>query len=168
MIKRVRGLKFAAIAAFSLLLVMVLLVGYLFLTAEVQVIDITAQGIPAGNDPEAFEALKASIEQETFYGTLYQKPLEWKDASEYIYLTYTLRIRNNCLVPIDMIEVQVVPQSDDILQVADLQVKSLDLKSEGELTVQILAPKDTHPIREMIVTYYLWGVSGNVKTVYGQ
>ena len=161
-----RGLKFAAIAAVSLLLVMIGLVGYLFLTAEVQVVDIQVQGIPV--DPAEFETLKASIEQETFYGTLYQKPREWKDASEYVYLNYTLRIRNNCLVPIDMIEVQVVPQSDDILQVADLQVKSLDLKSEGDLTVQILAPKDTHAIREMIVTYYLWGVSGNIKTVYGQ
>lgn len=161
-----RGLKFAAIAAFSLLLVMVLLVGYLFLTAEVQVIDISAQGIP--NDPAAFEKLKAAIDQQTFYGTIYQKPLEWKDASEYVYLTYTLRIRNNCLVPIDMIEVQVVPQSGDILQLPDLQVKSLDLKSEGDLQVQILAPKDTHPIREMIVTYYLWGVSGSIKTVYAQ
>ena len=163
-----RGLKFAAIAAFSLLLVMVLLVGYLFLTAEVQVIDISAQGIPAGNDPTAFEMLKASIDQQTFYGTLYQKPLEWKDASEYVYLTYTLRIRNNCLVPIDMIEVQVVPQAGDILQIADLQVKSLDLKSEGDLKVQILAPKDTHPVRELIVTYYLWGVSGSIKTLYTQ
>jgi len=164
----VRALKFAAIAAFSLLLVMVVLVGYLFLTAEVQIVDISAQGISAANDPAAFEALKESIEQDTFYGTLYQKPLEWKDASEYVYLTYTLRIRNNCLVPIDMLEVQVVPQAGDILQSADLKVKSLDLKSEGDLTVQILAPKDTHPIREMIITYYLWGVSGNVKTVYGQ
>ena len=163
-----RALKFAAIAAFSLLLVMVVLVGYLFLTAEVQIVDISTQGISAANDPAEFEALKESIEQDTFYGTLYQKPLEWKDASEYVYLTYTLRIRNNCLVPIDMLEVQVVPQTGDILKLADLKVKSLDVKSEGDLTVQILAPKDTHPIREMIVTYYLWGVSGNVKTVYGQ
>lgn len=163
-----RGLKFAAIASVSLLVVMVLLVGYLFMTAEVQVIGISAKGVSAANDPQAFENLKAAIEEDTFYGTLYQKPLEWKDASEYVYLTYTLRLRNNCLVPIDMIEVQVVPQSGDILQVADLAIKSLDLKSEGDLTVQILAPKDTHPIREMIVTYYLWGVSGNVKTIYGQ
>lgn len=163
-----RGLRFAAIAAFSLLLVMVVLVGYLFLTAEVQVIDIDVQGISAASDPIAFETLKQSIEQGTFYGTLYQKPIEWRDASEYVYLNYTLRIRNNCLVPIDMIEVQVVPQAGDILQTADLQVKSLDLKSEGDLSVQILAPKDTHSIREMIVTYYLWGVSGSVKTVYGQ
>ena len=163
-----RGLKFAAIAAFSLLLVMVVLVGYLFWTAEVQVIDIRAQGMSAADDPAAFEALKASVEQETFYGTLYQKPQEWMDASDYVYLTYKLRIRNNCLVPLDMLEVQVVPQSGDILQIADLKVKSLDLKSEGNMTVTILAPKDTHPIREMIVTYYLWGVSGSVKTIYGQ
>lgn len=161
-----RGLKIAAIAAFSMLLVMVGLVGYLFMTAEVQVIDIQAQGIAVA--PAELDQIKQSIEQETFYGTLFQKPLEWKDASEYVNLTYTLRIRNNCLVPIDMIEVQVIPQSDDILQKADLRVKSLDLKSEGEVQVQILAPRNAHPIREMIVTYYLWGVSGNLRTIYGQ
>ena len=105
--------------------------------------------------------------EETFQGTLYQKPLEWKDPSEYVYLTYTLRIRNDCLVPIDMIEVQVVPQTTDILQIGDLSVKSLDAKSEGDLTVQILAPKDTHSVRELIVTYYVWGVSFNLKTTYG-
>ena len=161
-----RGLKIAAIATFSMLLVMVGLVGYLFMTAEVQVIDIQAQGIAVA--PAELDQIKQSIEQETFYGTLFQKPLEWKDASEYVNLTYTLRIRNNCLVPIDMIEVQVIPQSDDILQKADLKVKSLDLKSEGEVQVQILAPRNAHPIREMIVTYYLWGVSGNLRTIYGQ
>lgn len=163
-----RGLKIAAIASFSLLLVMVLLVGYLFLTAEVTVVDISAQGISCGNDPEAFEKLKTSVEEGTFQGTLFQKPLEWKDASDYVYLTYTIRLRNNCLVPIDMVEAQVVPQSTDILQMGSLDVRSLDLKSEGEFQVQILAPKDTHPVREMIVTYYLWGVSGRIETLFGQ
>ena len=163
-----RGLKIAAIASFSLLLVMVLLVGYLFLTAEVQVVDISAQGIPCSNDPAAFEKLKISVEEGTFQGTLFQKPLAWKDASEYVYLTYTIRLRNNCLVPIDMVEAQVVPQSTDILQLGSIEVRSLDLKSEGELQVQVLAPKDTHAVREMIVTYYLWGVSGRLKTVFGQ
>lgn len=163
-----RGLKIAAIASVSLLVVMVLLVGYLFMTAEVQVIDITSVGIPCANDPAAFEALKTAVAEGTFQGTLFQKPLEWKDASEYVYLNYTIRLRNNCLVPIDMVEAQVIPQSTDILQMGNLDVRSLDLKSEGDLTVQVLAPKDTHPVREMIVSYYLWGVSGRLKTVYGQ
>lgn len=162
-----RGLKIAAIASFSLLLVMVLLVGYLFLTAEVQVVDIQVKGTPASEDAQAFERLKQSVLDETFQGTLFQKPLEWKDADEYVYLTYTIRLRNSCLVPIDMVEAQVVPQSSDILQLANLEVRSLDLKSEGDLSVTILAPKDTHSVREMIVTYYLWGVSGSLKALSG-
>ena len=145
-----RGLKIAAIASVSLLLVMALLVGYLFLTAEVQAAAISAQGISAGNDPDAFEQLKNAVTEGTFQGTLYQKPLEWKDASEYVYLTYTLRIRNNCLVPIDMIEVQVVPQSTDILQMGDFAVHSLQAKTEGDITVRVLAPKDTHPVLSLI------------------
>ena len=153
-----RGLKIAAIASVSLLVVMVLLVGYLFLTAEVRVTGVEVVGVSAAQDPAAFEALKNAVEE---------KPLEWKDPSEYVYLTYTLRIRNDCLVPIDMIEVQVVPQTTDILQIGDLSVKSLGAKSEGDLTVQILAPKDTHSVRELIVTYYVWGVSFNLKTTYG-
>lgn len=163
-----RGLKMAAIASFSLLLVMVLLVGYLFLTAQVQVVDIQVKGTPAAADAQSFENLKNSVLDGTFQGTLYQKPLEWKAADEYVYLTYTIRLRNNCLVPIDMVEAQVVPQSSDILQMAQLDVRSLDLKSEGDLNVTILAPKDTHSVREMIVTYYLWGVSGSVKALSGQ
>jgi len=163
-----RGLKIAAIASFSLLLVMLLLVGYLFLTAEVQVVDIKAQGISCQNDPQAFEALRTSVEEGTFQGTLFQKPLEWKDASEYVYLTYTIRLRNNCLVPIDMIEAQIVPQSTDILQVGDFDVRALDLKSEGDFQIRVLAPKDTHAVREVIVTYYLWGVSGRLETILGQ
>ena len=94
-----RGLKIAAIASVSLLVVMVLLVGYLFLTAEVRVTGVEVVGVSAAQDPAAFEALKNAVEEETFQGTLYQKPLEWKDPSEYVYLTYTLRIRNDCLVP---------------------------------------------------------------------
>jgi len=160
-----RGLKFAAIASFSLLVVMILLVGYLFLTAEVQVTDIRAQGIAI--DSAELEKIKTAVAEDTFVGTLYQKPQEWKDASEYVYLDYSIRLLNNCLVPIDMIEAQIVPQSNDILQTADLNVHSLDMKSEGDLMVRILTEKNTHPIREIIVTYYVWGVSFSLKTVYG-
>lgn len=160
-----RGLKIGAIAAVSLLLVMALLVGYLFLTAEVVVANISSSGVTP--DEATFEQLKTSVDDGTFIGTLYQKPLEWKNAGDYVLLTYTLRIRNNCLVPIDMIEAQVVPQSTDILQLGDLAVHSLNMKSEGDLSICILAPKDTHPVREIVVTYYVWGVGFDLKATYG-
>lgn len=163
-----RGLKVGAIAAVSLLLVMVLLVGYLFATAQVSVVRLSAQGTSAASDPEGFEAVRQSVEEDTFQGMLYQKPLEWKDASEYAWLTYTIRLHNGCLVPLDMIEAQVVPQSMDILQTADLQVHSLAMKSDGDLQVTILTDKNAHPVRELIVTYYVWGVSFSLKTTLGE
>ena len=160
-----RSLKFAAIASVSLLLVMACMVGYLFLTAEVQVVEIKAQAAIVTED--TLKEVQRSIEGETLMGTLFQKPLAWKDASEYVQLEYTIRLRNNCLVPIDMIEVQIVPQNTDILQHADLEVRSLNAKSEGELKASILTTKDAHPVREIIITYYVWGVSFTQKTVYG-
>ena len=162
-----RGLKITAIILFTLLLVMICLVGYLFLSSEVVVTNISAQGVSAGNDPETFEKLKNSIADGTFQGTMFQKPLEWKAASDYVYIEYTVTLQNNCLIPIDMIEVHIVPQSTDILQTADLDVHSLDLKSEGSLKACILSPKDAHPVREIIVTYYVWGVSFSLRTTYG-
>lgn len=47
-----RGLKIAAIASVSLLAVMVLLVGYLFLTAEVRVTGVEVVGVSAAQDPQ--------------------------------------------------------------------------------------------------------------------
>ena len=161
-----KGLKFAAIASFALLIVVLALVGYLFWIAEVEIVDVQIRSTPVS--AEELEQLKLAVEQDTFYGTLFQKPRQWLQASEYVWLTYQLRIRNHCLVPLDMLEVQVVPSADDVLQTAALQVKSLDLKSEGVIDATILTTRNTHSIRELITTYYLWGVSGNTKTVYGQ
>lgn len=160
-----RGLKIGAIVAASLLVVMLLMLTYLFLTAEVTVSVVGSEGVSAAEQSESFDTLKAALDQETFMGTLYQKPDQWKAAEDYVYLTYTISVNNGCLVPIDMIEVQVVPQPTDIMQLADLQPHSLNPKSQGNVTATILAPKDTHPVREIIVTYYVWGVSFQVKTL---
>ena len=130
---QVRALKFGAIASVSLLMVICVLVGYLFMTAEVQVVEIKAEGIPATEQLHAFENIKTAIEENTFYGTIFQKPREWKDASEYVFINYTVRVSNNCLVPIDMIEVQIIPQSFDILQLPDLSVK----QKVAEMFVQV-------------------------------
>lgn len=163
-----KGLKIAAFAALSLLVVLVLLTVYLFMVAEVEVTGITAQGISAASDVSGFDALKGSLDTQTFMGTLYNKPAEWKDAGEYVYITYTVNVRNGCLVPIDMVEVQVVPMADDILQLPEQAVHTVRARSEGSVNAVILTNKSTHPVREIIVTYYVWGVSFSVKSTYGE
>ena len=163
-----RALKIAAIIMVSLLMAMLLMLGYLFLTAEVTVEAVTSSGINAGEKPDDFATLQASLDENTFMGTLFHKPEEWKSAEEYVYLQFNVRLRNGCLVPIDMVEVQVVPQPTDILQLADRQVHSLEAKQEADFSAMILAPKDTHPVREIIVSYYVWGVSFQLRTLSGQ
>ncbi len=162
-----RALKFAAIAAVAMLVVMLLMLGYLFMSAEVTVSVTGARNSPAATDSRFVEH-RTAIDEETFIGTLYNRPDHWKDASQYAYVTYTLHIKNGCLVPIEMIEVQVVPMPTDVAQIGTLQDASLKAKSEGDLTTTILTQATGSPLREMIVTYYVWGVSFQVRTMAGE
>jgi hypothetical protein len=89
------------------------------------------------------------------------------DAAEYAFITYTLELSNQCLVPIDMIEIQVIPQDGDVLQIGDFEVHSLQPKTSGIVTATILTLKDNHSVREVLITYYVWGVSFSIRTTCG-
>lgn len=161
-----RALKVTAILMVVLVVLALLLVGYFFLTAQVSIVAYDAKGVQASQQVQEFDKIKASVEDGTFMGTLYGKP-ELGNAEDYALITYTLRLSNQCLVPIDMIEVQVVPQPGDILQLGDQTVHALNPKTQGDVSATVLVPKDSHSVRELIVTYYVWGVSFSLKTTYG-
>ncbi len=160
-----RPLKLIAMFLAIVLVVALLFVGYFFITANVSIAAFRAQGVQTAEVPEQFEKIKTSVEEKTFQGTLFgTNPIG--DAEDYVLLTYTIRLSNQCLVPIDMIEVQVVPDPTDILQLRDPTIHSLGPKSQGDITATILAPKESHAVRELVVTYYVWGVSFTIKETY--
>lgn len=160
-----RALKYIAIFMAILLILSLLFVGYFFLTANVSIVAFKAQGVQAADVPEQFEGIKASVENETFRGTYFNNtPLG--EAEKYALVTYTLRIGNDCLVPIDMIEVQVVPNPNDLLQLGDQAVYSLQPKSQGDITATILTLKESHSVRELLVSYYVWGISFTIQETY--
>ena len=160
-----RALKYISIVMVIILVLSILLVGYFFLTASVSIVAFKAQGVQAADVPEQFEIIKASVENKTFRGTYFHNtPLE--EADKYALITYTLRIGNDCLVPIDMIEVQVAPSPVDVLQLGDPVVHSISPKSQGDITATILTLKDSHSVRELLVTYYVWGVSFAIQETY--
>ena len=160
-------LKIAAITAVAMLVVMLLMMGYLFLTAEVTVSVVGAQTLSA-EGTEQFMQHKEALSEETFVGTIYQKPAQWKQPSDYAYVTYTVHVKNGCLVPVEMIEVQGVPQPSDIAQLGNLQNASLQAKSEGDMPATILTAAGGNPARELIVSYYVWGVSFQLRTIAGK
>ena len=160
-----RGLKFFAVLIVLLVIIAFLLVGYFFATASVSITAFGATGKQCADHVEEFNSIKAALEDETFIGTRFSfEPL--KEAQDYALITYSVRLSNQCLVPIDMIEIQVVPDPTDILQLGQTKVYSLQPKSEGEFSATVMVPRESHSVRQLIVTYYVWGVSFDVKATY--
>lgn len=160
-------LKTVAIIFVAMLLVMCLLFTYLFFSAEVTVEVTGSQSISAAAVP-TFSELKSTIDEETFIGTIYNKPDKWRDASEYVYLTYNLNVKNGCLVPIEMIEVQIVPMPNDVVQLGNMQDFSLSAKTDGDLSASLLTTTGVSSAREMIVSYYVWGISFQQRIMAGK
>ncbi len=161
-----RLLKSVMILMIALVVLALLLVGYFFLTAKVSIAAYKAEGTAASANMPLYEEIATQIAKDAFIGTRFKtEPLT--NAEDYAFITYTLRLNNQCLVPVDMVEVQVVPNAKDVLQIGDLTVRSLDAKTQGDITATILTAKDSHAIRELIVTYYVWGVSFSIRETYG-
>ena len=161
-----RILKWLMIFMIALVVLSLLLVGYFYATAYVSIAAFKAEGVSAAAQPDRFSEIKTALDQNAFIGTRFSTaPLG--EAADYALITYTLRLSNQCLVPVDMVEVQVVPDPKDIAQIGDLTVHSLDAKSQGDITATILTAKDSNAIRELIVTYYVWGVSFSIRETYG-
>ena len=150
----------------ALVVLALLLVGYFFATARVSISAYRAEGSPATERSVQFEQIKTALAQGAFIGTRFQTG-ELGAVEEYAFITYTLRLNNQCLVPVDMVEVQVVPDPNDVAQLGDVSVHSLDAKTQGDITATILTTRDSHSVRELIVTYYVWGVSFSIRETYG-
>ena len=92
----------------ALVVLALLVVGYFYATARVSIVAYKAEGVAATENAALFAQTQEALAQGTFEGTVFNDaalgPIE-----NYAWITYTLRLSNQCLVPVDMVEVQVVP-----------------------------------------------------------
>ena len=161
-------MKAAAIISVILLIVCLLGIGVLYATSGTTVESVGVIAVEAATQPELFNQLRQQVESGSVLGTAYTSQT-WLDGAEnYQFYTYTLRLRNDCFVPADMIEVQVTPMDGDVLQIGDYSVKQLTARTTGDLQVTILTAIGMHPVRELNVSYYVWGMPFTLKTTYGQ
>ena len=159
-------LKYLMLFMIALLVVVIVVVGYFFFTAKVTVADCDITGIAASQRPELFQQVQGYVGLDALQGTMFTDE-EIGNAEDYAFITYTLTLSNQCLIPVDMIEVQVVPEAGDILQIGDFNVYSLAPKTQGTITATILTQKDSHSVRDVLVTYYVWGVSFTIRYTCG-
>lgn len=159
-------LKYLMLFMIALLIVVIVVVGYFFLTAKVTVADCTITGSSAALQTDLFQQTKEYVALDAFQGTMFSEDAIG-EADDYVFITYTFQLSNQCLVPVDMIEVQIVPKDGDVLQIGDYTVHSLEAKSTGSITATILTAKENNSVRDVVITYYVWGVSFTINYTCG-
>lgn len=157
-------MKRFAIICVALLLVTVLGVGAHYLTANVTILAQSVSAVEATNQQELFNSLASQVRTGAVVGTAYVTAQELSGAEDYVFYTYTFRLENNTSLPAEMLEVQITPMGGDILQIGSNQVLTLPAHSIGDLTATILTSRDMHAIREVNITYYIWGIPFTVRT----
>ena len=157
-------MKYFAILSVLILIVTLVGVGYMYMTANIYVDAVGVTDIAATEQITLFEELREQVRLGAVLGTPYVPAQELPDAENYQFLTYTVRLKNDTAVPADMVELQITPMSGDILQIGSYQDVKLPARQTVDVTATILTAKDMHAIREVNVTYYIWGVPFTMKT----
>ena len=109
--------------------------------------------------------LQQSMEHENQEGMVYtdQVPM---DASMYNFYVYTLRLKNRCLVPAEMVEVQVVGKDGDVLSYDDENQVNIAPGASRDVWCVLLTQGTPTAVREIVITYYLWGNPQTVRYTY--
>lgn len=158
-------MKYAAIATAILLILSLIGVGALYLTANVTVEAVSVIAVEAATQPDLFAELKTQQQSGSVIGTSYTDSA-LGDAENYQFYTYTVRLKNSCFLTADMVEVQVTPMTGDVMQLGDTSAKALPARSTGDIQATILTDISMHAVRELNVTYYMWGIPFTLRTTY--
>ncbi len=141
-------------------------VGYLYMTANVSVTGTGCTATDALDMGDTFAGVKAAVAGETFTGTLFQTAPEIGEAEAYQFYTYTVRLQNASFLPAEVVEIQVTPMDSDVLQMPDDTRHDLPARQTGDFSAAILTTKDMHNVRELKVTWYIWGMPFSRKVTY--
>jgi hypothetical protein len=157
-------MKYFAILTVLILIVTLVGVGYMYMTANIYVDAVGVVATEAANQPMHFAELRQQLRLGAVTGTPFVQAQELADAENYQFLTYTIRLKNDTAVTADMVELQVTPMTGDVLQIGSYHDVKLPAGQTVDATATILTAKNMHPIREVTITYYIWGVPFSMKT----
>ena len=157
-------MKYFAIITVLILIATLVGVGYMYMNANIFVEAVGVIATDAVSQYELYEDLRDQLRLGAVAGTPYIAATELSGPENYQFLTYTIRLRNNTSVPADMVELQVTPMAGDVLQIGSFEDVKLPAGRSVDATATILTDVNMHPIREVNITYYIWGVPFTMKT----
>ena len=165
--------KIAAVSALLALVVLaVTLWGFAAARLELKVEGVRA--LPEEEFRQRFIRLKEQMATGAVRGTVYDEaPLG--EADEYVILEYTIQVGNRGFIPAQMLEAVVVPVRGDVLCFSQQEAQEQDVNStitvengrQMMLRTYLLTKKSLHAVREIQVSYYIWGNPFILKVRYG-
>lgn len=165
--------KFAVILALAALTLSGLtLYGISQATLQVETRD--ALVMPADTQPGEFSRLMNLLDHNAVRGTVFEKSVTG-NPGDYTILRYTLKVKNRGFLPARMLEAMVVPVAGDVLCYSQQDAQGQDVNQaldlapgqETSLHCYLLTRRDLHAVREIHVSYYIWGNPFLIKVTYG-
>ena len=158
-------MKKAAIVLMLLLIALAGVVGYGLFNTDLKVIGKSVQMVPATERAAEFAALREAVQKQSLLGTVLKKG-DLGGSEGYSYYIYTLRLKNQGLVQAEMVEVQIAPMSSDVLFYGETGEVKIAPGETRDVWCVLLTKGTPHPVRDLRVTYYLWGHPHEVKYTY--
>lgn len=156
-------MKYFAILTVLVLIATLVGVGYMYMSSNIYVEAVGVGSTLAQDQPALFEELSDQVRLNAVIGTPYISTQELSGAENYKFYTYTVRLRNNCAVNAEMVEMQITPMSGDVLQIGSTANITLPAQQTADVSATILTDVNMHEIREVTITYYVWGVPFTLK-----
>lgn len=160
-------MKAAAVIVLVLCIAAVAGIGFLYLQSTVTVTWQDCIATDALTQTETFDNLKEAMSAGNLIGTPFVKDPP-AGPEEYQFLTYTVHLQNRSFLPVEVVEIQVAPMKGDVLQMGETQAFDLDPRRSMTLSATILTLKSMHSVRELTVTYYIWGLPFSARITSGK
>lgn len=158
-------MKTAAIVLLIAVLVVGGLLGYGLFNTSLDIIGKALQTFPAAERMDEFNSLTMAMEQKSLLGTILREE-DLGSAEEYSYFVYTLRVKNSGLVAAEMVEMQIAPIQQDVLFYGPTEEIIIPPGQTQDIQCVLLTRGNPHPVRDLHITYYLWGHPHEVKYTY--
>lgn len=158
-------MKTAAIILMVLVLAAAGCLGYALFNTNLHVVGKSLEVLPAAQRTAEFDALKTAVQRQSLLGTVL-KTGEIGAAEDYSYYIYTLRLENKCLIPAEMVELQIAPIASDALFYCGTNETIIPAGETRDVWCVLLTEGTPHPVRDIYITYYLWGHPQEVRYTY--
>ena len=160
-------MKAAAILVLVLCLAALGGLGWLYMNSTVTAVYADCIATDAVTQLDTYTRLTDSLASGTLVGTPFTRnvPVSPEDC---VFYTYTVHLENRCFLPVRNVEIQITPMDGDILQMGETLPYDLDAGRSMDLTATVLTGKTLHNVRELTVTYYIWGLPFSVRMTGGR